>query len=1283
MHTHKNASLSQMLGFRRRPSLCWVLLSATLLVSFAGLPSFAWADGQSCAEEQGDQQYASVAEDADVEDNCGLPSEGAPVVQDTYDELQEAPGDVTSNDSGQDQLASDTEDGLDAASKTALSVEEGTGNGGEEPADNAVPGNEEELLVSGTKEENPSGEAAAGAELADGNADDPLKAADETDHEGLTAAAQGTGWTYEQVGDVEGWRYYDKSGVARTGWIVTKTNPLALEVGLQRYWLDVNGLVVMGRLLSLDECGRWAYARPEGYVVRGKWTDPATGLVYLADNDGRLESPGWVVTNHYDKGTMQRYWVDEETRACVPGYSTDGWQHFTTSAGYVARSAVKDGNKIRIADNDGLIADGWFVTSAIGHGLQRYWQKGGEVVMDRLLTQGECGWWAYARPEGYVVRGKWTNRATGFVYLANNDGRLESPGWVVTGVYDNGIFQRYWVDGGAHACVPGYSTDGWMHFTTSAGYVARSIVRDGGKIRIANNDGLIADGWYVTSAIGHGLQRYWQKDGEVAMDRLLTRDECGWWAYARPEGYVVREKWANPTTGLVYLANNDGCLEDPGWVVTKRYDGPIMRRYRIDETTHASKIGFFEVAGNEYLGLAGVGYVLIGEKDVDGKTYIADSDGILYPALVATTCPEGGKVTTTQLSLISEGTIYLMLPSFTNPSDIGVSASTMTMGAVALQIAQRGSSEFASVTSLDLTREGIARDANGAYCLSVRVGVSSVVRDLAVMLSNAISSIHLTSVDESQGRAYVEDSPDHSAKASVVVRMLDGEGTVVYDKDTEKKASTIKGRGNTSWGYKDKLPYQISLNKKADLLQTGDDDNAQKKWILLANASDATLLHSTVAYNLALELGLCGVECTPIDLYYDGEYRGSYLLTEKVEVKKGRVDIYDLEGAIEDANDGVDLETLPVKTATNSYGMEYSYVEGVQDPEDITGGYLLEVDEAYYMTEFCWFNTSWGHVVVKSPEFCSKDAVLYISEYFESALRLLNSSTLKESDAIFDIDSLAMTYLINEFTKNIDVFYSSTYVYKDKGSDKLVWEPLWDFDASMGVRNDYANEYKFMTYQGFVSPHVQNIEPTARVAVLDNQLVRSRVQQLWTDVVSPLVREVLLSEDANALGANGCLHSLAYYRNQIAASQRMNEVACGLTSLNEEIDPFPTYELNFNYLANWLGWRTAWIDDNIWRLDSKNVVNAPYTYNGVNYNLVFDAGYYKSLYSDLVNPTETDLIWHFCTYGMKEGRVASRNFDVRAYKRNNPDLAARYGDDWTKYYLHYMSTGFFEGRVAA
>jgi len=231
--------------------------------------------------------------------------------------------------------------------------------------------------------------------------------------------------------------------------------PLARAVVSSATGLVRTATLAQSRLVTSDEAGYWAYATASGAVVRGRWADPSTGYVYLADNDGRLADPGWLVTAAFGGG-LQRYWVDASARACVPGYSEAGWAHYTLASGRVLRGADSSGGSTRYADNDGRLASGWLVTAALGGGLQRYWVgAGGVVATSRLVDPASdgSGWWAYATPSGAVVRGRWADPSTGLVYLADNDGRLAGPGWAVRDCGDG--LQRYWVDASARACVPG------------------------------------------------------------------------------------------------------------------------------------------------------------------------------------------------------------------------------------------------------------------------------------------------------------------------------------------------------------------------------------------------------------------------------------------------------------------------------------------------------------------------------------------------------------------------------------------------------------------------------------------------------------------------------------------------------------------------------------------------------------------------------------------------------------------------------------------------------------
>jgi len=85
------------------------------------------------------------------------------------------------------------------------------------------------------------------------------------------------------------------------------------------------------------------------------------------------------------------------------------------------------------------------------------------------------------------------------------------------------------------------------------------------------------------------------------------------------------------------------------------------------------------------------------------------------------------------------------------------------------------------------------------------------------------------------------------------------------------------------------------------------------------------------------------------------------------------------------------------------------------------------------------------------------------------------------------------------------------------------------------------------------------------------------------------------------------------------------------------------------------------------------------------YAAVYNYDYYLSHNKDIaskLNDSRATVLNHFLNSGMKEGRIASEEFNPKLYRRNYPELNALYGDDYTKYYEHYLTTGQKEKRNA-
>lgn len=90
-----------------------------------------------------------------------------------------------------------------------------------------------------------------------------------------------------------------------------------------------------------------------------------------------------------------------------------------------------------------------------------------------------------------------------------------------------------------------------------------------------------------------------------------------------------------------------------------------------------------------------------------------------------------------------------------------------------------------------------------------------------------------------------------------------------------------------------------------------------------------------------------------------------------------------------------------------------------------------------------------------------------------------------------------------------------------------------------------------------------------------------------------------------------------------------------------------------------------------------------YIFENTDYSKVFDPIYYSNKYPDLKKAFGADsnsLFHHFCTYGMKEGRIASAGFNVNKYKEYYADLRSAFGADLPLYYKHYITNGYKENR---
>lgn len=520
--------------------------------------------------------------------------------------------------------------------------------------------------------------------------------------------------------------------------------------------------------------------------------------------------------------------------------------------------------------------------------------------------------------------------------------------------------------------------------------------------------------------------------------------------------------------------------------------------------------------------------LLLGVRDLNGSTSERQELTLDWNSL-HTYGDSAQERTRIQVQTICDENL-LVLPSTASPEAVSLYFELPDSVKVTV-VGDRSSKKIKSGDPIDLT----TLCSEGRYDLKLEARQGRAVSEYALKLSFAdrIAAMYLLSDDpQNEGRAWVESSPDKSNKATGNMLLQNADGSVVYN----DSLTQIKGRGNSTW-KSEKKPYQIKLSEKTDLLQTGSGENEAKTWVLLANYADLTIMRNTLVYNLGLALGMdfC-TENQWVNLYYDGEYRGCYLLSEKVEVGSGRVDITDLEELNEEANEGADIEEFPVETDKTANGATYRYCVGMNSPEDITGGYLLEM-EIYTRVEaeVCYFTTSRGqNVVVKSPEYASREEMEYIASLYQEWEDSIynggvNPATGKKHTEYVDLRSAAICYLANELTKNQDAFRTSAFFYKDRQEDRMYMGPLWDYD----VTSNYSGQ---MRPTGF-----DTAKAGLGAALCELGDFREAVKQVYLEEVYPLMTDVVLAGE-DAVSSQGEIRSIRYYDALLTDSVACNSL---------------------------------------------------------------------------------------------------------------------------------------------
>ncbi|MHA8096634.1 CotH kinase family protein [Aquirufa antheringensis] len=332
------------------------------------------------------------------------------------------------------------------------------------------------------------------------------------------------------------------------------------------------------------------------------------------------------------------------------------------------------------------------------------------------------------------------------------------------------------------------------------------------------------------------------------------------------------------------------------------------------------------------------------------------------------------------------------------------------------------------------------------------------------LYSQSLSVSNLPIVRFNTNTRVIQDEP----KIPVQMEIFDkgpGQLNQVSSTPTISTVAGVEFRGSTSQADfyflpgLVKKPYGIELwtdstgvkSKRLSLVQMPEESD----WVLNASYNDRSFMRDFIAQSLAGRIGLLHSKAKFVELIINDEYRGVYVLMEKVKQGKNRVPISDL---------------YPTENAG----------------DDVTGGYLLKIDKSSGSPSTTWkSNYSSGITATQKCEFqieypqygiITQQQLVYIRDYINNWEKKMMTEDMNDPKASFrdymDVSSFVNYFILNEVTRNVDGYRLSTYLYKDKESlgGKIKMGPAWDFNIALG-NADYLEGWKT---DGFVYKAMEN-----------------------------------------------------------------------------------------------------------------------------------------------------------------------------------------------------------------
>jgi len=416
--------------------------------------------------------------------------------------------------------------------------------------------------------------------------------------------------------------------------------------------------------------------------------------------------------------------------------------------------------------------------------------------------------------------------------------------------------------------------------------------------------------------------------------------------------------------------------------------------------------------------------------------------------------------------------------------------------------------------------------------------------------------------------AQIQDEPKIKADMGII---YNGPGVTnkITDVPNEYKGKIgIELRGSTSQSFP-KKPYGFETWD-----ESGEDNDVkllgmpkESDWTLNATYNDKTLMRDGLCYILAGSVMEYAPRVRYNELVINGQYRGIYLLVEKIKRDKNRVDIAKME-------------------TTDNQG------------DALTGGYIIKIDKEsgsnsgqgwnslYSPYSGAWQKTYFQYEYPKADDI-SYEQRNYIRNHMNTVENSIAGQDFKDPAKGYrkyiDTESLMDFIIMNEISKNPDAYRLSTFFYKERDSDggKIKFGPVWDFNLGFG-NVDYCTQGNA---EGLVILNFNEVCPGDGWVIhfwwkkfLQDETFYNDLKQRWK-----YLRNNQLSNDR----INFVIDSLS---NMLGQAQVRNFQQWPV--LGQYVWPNyyigNTYSEEVNYLKNWVKNRLIYLDK-VWEIKDSNV----------------------------------------------------------------------------------------------